>query len=89
MKLCMKPVEMIAVSTCDGSIRPLKFKWHEANDTAEAQVVKVDRIYTISEEKIAGNSMLVFSAQSFIHGEDRRYELKYEKKSMIWYLSRI
>jgi len=53
------------------------------------RVIKIDRILTVEEEKLAGNRMLVFAVQSCIDQEDRRFEMKYETKSMTWYLSRM
>jgi len=87
LKLWMKPVEMICVNGCDGKIRPLKFKW--IDEEGMPRVIKIDRILTVEEEKLAGNRMLVFAVQSCIDQEDRRFEMKYETKSMTWYLSRM
>jgi len=83
----MKPIEMISFSNCDGDIRPLRFKWMEGQD--EPLIIKVDHVITVSEEKAAGTRMLNFSVQSFYDGEDHRFELRYESKSMMWYVSRM
>lgn len=87
MKLLMKPVEMILSCACNGSLKPIRFRL-----TAEdgvANVYTVDHIFTAIEEKIAGNLMIVYSVQSCIEGEIRRFELKYEVKTRIWYVSHM
>ena len=52
-------------------------------------VVKVDRIVTRSEEKIAGNRMIIFRCQSEIDGLLKLFELKYELSTCKWYLFKI
>ena len=83
----MKPVEMILSSGCDGALRPLRFRW--TSEDGETHVIQIDRILSMSEARLAGNPMLVYGVQSRIDGEDRRFEMKYEVRSRIWYLSRM
>lgn len=87
MKLWMKPVEMILCTGCDGALRPMRFRW-TAEDGGN-HVVNIDRILSTNEEKLAGNAMFVYRVQSQIDGEERRFEMKYEVRSRIWYLSRM
>ncbi len=87
MKLLMKPVEMILSSGRDGALRPLRFRW--TAEDGETHVINIDRVLSTKEEKLAGNPMFVFDVQSHIAEEDRRFEMKYEIRTRIWYVSRM
>lgn len=82
MKIVMKPIEMIAWFDVPGTPRPIRFR-HEGN------VVKVEMIIRTSEEKLAGNRMKIFECQSQIHGQMKRFELKYEMNTCKWFLWKI
>ncbi len=87
MKLFMKPVDMLCFHTSIGILQPVRFKWLETDGTEH--VVNIDRVLTVGDEKLAGNPMRVFVVQSCIDAVDRRFEMKYEIKSAVWYLSRM
>ncbi|HBV85167.1 MAG TPA: hypothetical protein DEF42_00490 [Desulfosporosinus sp.] len=84
MKILMKPIEMIAWFTLEGIPNPIRYKMTSTD--ASNVVVKVDRVVTRSEEKLAGNRMIIFRCQSEINGLLRLYELKYELSTCKWYL---
>ncbi len=83
----MKPIEMICLTSDHGTLRPLRFRWLAEDGTP--QVIRIDRVLSMKEEKHAGNRMLVFDVQSQRDGMDHRFEMKYELRTMIWYLSRM
>jgi len=80
----MQPIEMIAWFTQEGTPNPIRYKI-TSSDSSNI-VVKVDRVVTRSEEKIAGNRMLIFRCQSEMNGLLKLYELKYELSTCKWYL---
>jgi len=82
MKVYMTPIEMIAWFDSLGTPRPIRFR-HDGN------VVKVEQIIKLSEEKIAGNRMKIFECQSQIHGQLKRFELKYEMSTCKWFLFKM
>lgn len=82
MKVVMKPIEMIAWFDVPGTPRPIRFR-HDGN------VVKVEQIIRLSDEKIAGNRMKIFECQSQVHGQMKHFELKYEMNTCKWYLYKI
>jgi len=86
MKILMRPIEIIAWFTSEGVPRPLKFRISSNGSTS---VVKVDKIIFKTEEKIAGNKMLVFRCQSLIEGRLRDFELKYECATCRWFLYKM
>lgn len=87
MKVIMKPIEMIAWFTEEGIPKPLRYRL--INEDGEQQVIKVDRIISTSQEKLAGNRMIVFTCQSCINNIEKVYELKYELSTCKWFLSKF
>lgn len=86
MKVLMKPIEMIAWFTEAGKPRPIKFKFVYTDDCI---TIKVGKIITIDEEKIAGNRMYLYKCQSIIENVEKIYELKYEINTCKWFLFKI
>lgn len=84
MKVMMKPIEVLAWFSIEGAPRPLRFKLQ--GDYDEVHVYKVEQILHRSEEKLAGNRMLIYRCQSEIEGTQRLFELKYEPNTYKWYL---
>lgn len=82
MRIIMSPIEMIAWFDIPGTLRPIRFR-HDGN------VIKVEQIIRISEEKLAGNRMKIYECQSEIHGQMKRFELKFEMGSCQWYLFKM
>jgi len=78
MKIVMRPIEMIAWFTKDGVAKPIRFKLDDL-------VIKV-HVISKSEEKLAGNRMMIFRCQSEIDVELRPFELKYELATCKWFL---
>jgi len=78
---------MISYTTKDGDISPVKFRI--SDDRKENRVVRIDRIISRKEEKLAGNRMLVFTVQSIINGTECLYEMKYEFSTGKWFLYKI
>ncbi len=87
MKVVMKPIEMIAWFTEDGIPKPLRYRITDEN--GEKTVIKVNKVITTSEEKLAGNRMIIYTCQSCINNIEKVYELKYELSTCKWYLSKI
>jgi len=78
----MKPIEMIAWFTQEGVPKPIRYR-------LDGNVIKVEKVTSKSEEKLAGNRMIVYRCQSVINGELRLFELKYELQTGKWYLFRM
>ena len=84
MRILMQPIEMIAWFTLEGTPNPIRYRM--ISDDASNIVVKIDRVVTRSEEKLAGNRMFIFRCQSEIDGLLKLFELKYELNTCKWYL---
>lgn len=79
MKNRMTPIQVLAHFDLTGAPHPLRFT---LNDKEQ----KIDKVISMTEEKLAGNWMLLFRCQAEIGGELRPFELKYELNTCKWYL---
>lgn len=76
MKILNVPIKVMAIFNNDGKIVPVKFRMDD-------QVVNIQKVLKVYEEKVAGYSRLIFVCQ---HNNCDIYELKYEVENNIWYL---
>lgn len=67
--------------------KPIRFRI-KSEDTTH-KVIKVDKVFHIELEKLAGTKMYVFKCQSFINGIEKIFELKFELESCRWMLYKI
>ena len=79
MKILATPISVLAHFELDGTPHPLRF-------TLNDKELRIERVTSMTEEKIAGNRMLLFRCQSEIGGDLRPFELKYEPGTCKWYL---
>lgn len=84
MKVWMKPVDMISISSREGRLTPLRFKWMEGD--GEPRVIRIQRVISCKEEKLAGNRMLVYVVETLTEDTVRIFEMKYEPGTLKWYL---
>ena len=82
MKILSTPITVLAHFEDDGTPHPLRFKLN-------GETLKIEQVLSITEEKLAGNSMKVFRCQSEVDGVMRVFELKYELQSCKWLLWKI
>ena len=78
MKTLMTPIEVIAHFDLDGKLRPLRLK-------LEGEVVRIEQVVSMTEDKLAGNRMLCFRCQSEFDGELKPFEIKYEVGTCKWF----
>jgi len=79
MKILMTPIEVLAHFE-NGKIHPLRLKFDGE------EVVKIERVVSVIEEKLASNKMLCFRCQSEIKGELKPFEIKFEVQTCKWFL---
>lgn len=87
MKVLMKPVDMICINSREGRLTPLRFKWSE--DGGDTRVIRIGRVLSCKEEKLAGNRMLVYVVESQLDDTERVFEMKYELSTMKWFLFKM
>ncbi|EHQ91248.1 hypothetical protein [Desulfosporosinus youngiae] len=86
MKVLMKPVEMVARFSQDGTPRPVKYR---VTLKDEPVVIQVDKVLFRTEETLAGNRRILYRCQSEINGVLRLFELKYELSTCRWFLFKL
>ena len=87
MKVVAKPIEVLSVMDTKGNITPLRFKMETEDESY--RVIKIDKVIDRTQERLAGNYMMVFNCQSLIDNIEKRYEIKYEFSSCKWVLFKI
>ena len=72
----------------DHSPSPLRQRRHTSPHPLQArrQGDKIEQVVSVTEEKQAGNKMMVFRCQSEIGGELKPFEIKFELGTCKWYL---
>ena len=77
MKILSTPIEVLAYFKNDGTPHPLRMKLN-------GETLKVEQVVSMTEEKLAGNKMLIFRCQSEIKGELKPFEIKFEVMTFIY-----
>lgn len=83
---CNSPVDVIAVCSTDGSIRPLRFRMEDE----EHQLLRIDIEEVISSKEIqyVGIEAYVFLCRATVRGKESVFELRYMIRSHNWQLLR-
>ena len=83
---CNSPVDVIAVCSTDGSIRPLRFRMEDE----EHQLLRIDIEEVISSKEIqyVGIEAYVFLCRATVRGKESVFELRYMIRSHCWQLLR-
>ena len=87
MKVVAKPIEVLSVMDTKSNITPLRFKMETEDESY--RVIKIDKVIDRTQERLAGNYMMVFNCQSLIENIEKRYEIKYEFATCKWILFKI
>ena len=84
--ICNSPVDVIAVCSADGSIKPLRFRMEDE----EHQLLRIDIEEVISSKEIqyVGIEAHVFLCRATVRGKESVFELKYTIRSHNWCLMR-
>ena len=83
----MQPLDMVAWFTKEGIPHPVRFKIEVSNSVPA--VIKVDHILFRTEEKLAGNRMIIFRCQGIINDTLKIFEIKYELNTCKWFLFKV
>ena len=87
MKVIAKPIEMLAWFDNDGAPHPVKFKI--TNKDESESIIKINRVIKTSEERLAGNRMLIYHCMGVIGEKEREIEIKFELSTCKWILFKI
>lgn len=83
---CNSPVDVIAVYSTDGSIKPLRFRMEDEDH----QLLRIDIEEVISSKEIqyVGIEAYVFLCRATVRGKESVFELRYMIRSHNWQLLR-
>ena len=83
---CNSPVDVIAVCSSDGSIKPLRFRMEDEDH----QLLRIDVEEVISSKEIqyVGIEAYVFLCRATVRGKESVFELRYMIRSHNWQLLR-
>lgn len=87
MKTIAKPIEMLAWFNREGIPTPVKFKITNKDETES--VIKISRIIKTSEERLAGNRMIIYNCLGEVAENERPFEIKFELGTCKWVLFKI
>ena len=84
--MCNSPVDVIAVCSTDGSIKPLRFRMEDEDH----QLLRIDIEEVISSKEIqyVGIEAYVFLCRATVRGKESVFELRYMIRSHNWQLLR-
>ena len=84
--MCNSPVDVIAVCSTDGSIKPLRFRMEDEDH----QLLRIDIEEVISSKEIqyVGIEAYVFLCRATVRGKESLFELRYMIRSHNWQLLR-
>jgi len=82
----MKPVDVIAMHSANGEIRPLRLRIEDEN--CEPVRVNIDRVIRCKEIRYVGMEARVFLCSGVIGDRKWIFELKYTVRSHCWTLIR-
>ena len=79
MKIISTPITVLAHFETNGTPHPIRFKLND-------QEIRIEQVISVTEEKLAGNRMMIFRCQSEIGGELKPFEIKFELGTCKWFL---
>ncbi|MBO5837534.1 MAG: hypothetical protein J6Q92_06545 [Oscillospiraceae bacterium] len=83
-KIC--PVDVIAVCSASGDIRPLRFRMED--EKHQLLRVDIDEVVSSKPVQYVGIEAWVFLCRATIEGQKRLFELKFTIRSHSWQLMR-
>ena len=87
MNALNKPVEMIAVCSPDGALRPARFRL--STEEGERLTVRIRRICRAEEIPYMGIETFRFVCTAVMGGRERTFELRYSVQDHRWVLWRF
>ena len=83
-KIC--PVDVIAMHSANGQIRPLRFRMED--EAHQLLRVDIDEVVNCRDIQYVGIEAQIFLCKAFVNGKPWLFELKYTIRSHSWCLLR-
>lgn len=87
MRIVAKPID--AIVKFKGTDKPIPYKFRYEDAEGHYREVKIDKIISTEEFKIAGIRTFIYCCQSNINQEEKLYELKYILQNCRWELYKV
>ena len=87
MKIVAESIDALVLFKGKEKPMPYRFKYIDSDGTRKE--IRVDKILHTEETKLAGVRAYIYSCQSLIGNEEKRYELKYNVADCCWELYKI
>lgn len=87
MEALNRPVEMISVSSLDGELRPLRFRFED--EKHQLHVIKVREIVNAKEINYVGMQCFQYLCKAVSDERELLFELRYIVKKHQWTLHRM
>ena len=84
--MCNSPVDVIAVCSTDGSIKPLRFRM--ADEDHQLLRIDIEEVISSKEIQYVGIEAYVFLCRATVRGKESVFELRYMIRSHNWQLLR-
>lgn len=79
-----RPVDVIAMYSADGNIRPLRLRMED--ESRQNLRINIDDVIKTTDIPYVGAEAIVFLCRAAVGGRSRLFELKYQFRSHSWYL---
>ena len=87
MKILAEPIDALVLFK--GNERPMPYRFKYVDQEGIKQEVKIDKILYTEESRMAGVRAFIYSCQSMIGDQEKRYELKYIVGEYRWELYKM
>lgn len=87
MKIVAEPIDTLVMFK--GQNKPMPYRFKYTDSEGMLREIKIDKVLYTEETKLAGVKAYIYSCQSRIEDEDRRYELKYIIGECRWELYKM
>lgn len=87
MDVLLKPIEVVASFSRDGTLRPIRFR--VITDDTGYETILVSTISRRRREQIGKASLDIYTCLGSVMGRETPFELKYENTTGEWTLYRI
>ena len=87
MKIVAEPIDALVLFK--GKEKPMPYRFKYIDSLGICREIKIDRILYSEESKLAGVRAFIYSCQSLIENEQKRYELKYIIGEYRWELYKM
>lgn len=87
MKILAEPIDTLVMFK--GTEKPMPYRFKYVDQEGIRQEVKIDKILYTEESRMAGVRAFIYSCQSMIGKEAKRYELKYIVAECRWELYKM